>query len=147
MICMQRTLLGLLLAGTLSAAEPASAVPKGMVKIGDSRASAQSRFPGVAGSGALDDAAVMATVRSSGGLILNGVPTPRGVNSVVVTRGDVVQTSGSSAIATYADRQSVNLSPATSYESQSGRLIPTLTNTKPTKLGLFALPPVSIIKH
>ena len=121
MVYMQKTILGLLLAGLLSAAQP--------------------------GSAASNDATVVATVRSSGGLILNGVPTPRGVNSVVVTRGDVVETIGAPAIATYATGQSVNLSSATSYQSLPGRLVPTITNTQPTKATLFDCPQVSESKH
>ena len=135
MVCMQRMILGLLLAGVLSAAEPGSAI------------STKTPIVKIAGSDASDDATVVATVRSSGGLILNGVPTPRGVNSVVVTRGDVVETVGVAAVATYASGQSVNLAPATSYQSLPGRLVPPVTKAQPSRVGLFALTPVSVGKH
>lgn len=149
MVYMQKTILGLLLAGLLSAAEPGSAVSTKtpIVKITDKQAVAHSPSVGLAGSGASNDATVVATVRSSSGLILNGVPTPRGVNSVVVTRGDVVETIGAPAIATYATGQSVNLSSATSYQSLPGGLVPTITNTQPTKATLFDCPQVSQSKH
>ena len=149
MVCMQRMFLGLLLAGLLSAAEPGSAAPtkSPIVKIGDSRPVAQSRSIRLAGSGASDDATVVATVRSSGRLILNGVPTPRGVNSVVVTRGDVVETVGAPATATYALGQSVNLAPATSYQSLPGGLVPTATKAQPSRVGLFVLVKISVSKN
>jgi hypothetical protein len=136
--CMRKMILGLLLAGLVSAAEPGSAVStkSPVVKITDRRAVAQS-----------DDATVVATVRSSGGLILNGVPTPPGVNSVVVTRGDVVETVGAPATATYASGQSVTLSQATSYQSQPGRLVPGVTRTQPSRVGLFALTSISVSTH
>lgn len=57
----------------------------------------------------------IATVRSSSGLILNGVRTPPGVTSVVVLPGDVVDTLGGNAVATFADGRTVTLSAGTQY--------------------------------
>src|ERR1035437_1301691 len=73
LIYMQKTILGLLLAGLLSAAEPGSAVSTKtpIVKITDKQAVAHSPSVGLAGSGASNDATVVATVRSGSGLILN----------------------------------------------------------------------------
>ena len=149
MVGMRKAILGLMFAGLLSAAEPGSAVSTKtpVVKITDKRAVTQSPSIGQPGSGASDDAVVVATVRSSGGLILNGVPTPPGVNSVVVTRGDVVETVGAPAVATYTTGQSVSLAQATSYQSQPGRLVPTVTRPQPSKVGLFALTNLSVSTH
>ena len=143
-------MLGLLVAGTLSAAEPGSvdSTKTPIVKIAASRPAVHSPAIGLTGSGASDDATVVATVRSTGGLILNGVPTPAGVNSVIVTRGDVIETIGAPAIATYATGQSVNLSPATAYRSLPGHLAPTIiTNTQAPKTASFLVPPISVKKH
>ena len=57
----------------------------------------------------------LATVWSSGGLILNGVPTPRGVNSALVAPGDVVETVDAPAVARYRDGRVENLAPRTVY--------------------------------
>ena len=143
MVYVQRMTLGLLVAGMVFAAEPGSAnstEKTPIVKIADSRAVAKS-------PSASEDAIVVATVRSSGGLILNGMPTPRGVNSVVVTRGDVVETVGAPAVAIYATGQSLNLAPLTSYQSLPDRLVPTITKPRPSGVEIFALPPVSVVKR
>ena len=57
----------------------------------------------------------LATVWSSGGVILNGVPTPRGVNSALVAPGDVVETVDASAVARYRDGRVEKLAPRTVY--------------------------------
>lgn len=132
---MYKVFLGLVLVSLAVAADSGSAVStkKSLAKI-DSAAS---------------DASVIATIRSSDGLILNGVPTPPGVNSVVVTRGDVVETLGAFAIAVYANGQSVKLAPATTYQTQPDRLVPAVTKSQPpsSRVGTFALGPVSVVKH
>ena len=56
-----------------------------------------------------------ATVWSSGGLILNGVATPRGVNSALLAPGDVVETVDAPAVARYRDGRMENLAPRTVY--------------------------------
>lgn len=141
---MQRMIFGLLLAGLLSAADTATSTPN--IKITDRRAVVKSHVVGLQGNSSSDDA-VIATVRSGGGLILNGVPTPPGVNSVVVTRGDVLQTIGAPAVATYTGGQSVSLPPATSYQAQAGTLVPNGAATQPSRVGTFALTKVSVNKH
>jgi hypothetical protein len=145
---MRKAILGLLLAGVLSAADQGGVAAKTPnIRITDRRAVVRSPSIGLPGSGASDDAAVIALVRSSGGLFLNGVPTPPGVNSVVVTRGDVVETVGAPAVATYATGQIVNLAPATTYQSLPGRLVPGITSTKSGKTLNLTLPPVSGSAH
>jgi hypothetical protein len=57
----------------------------------------------------------IATIRSSGGLVLNGVATPAGVNSVVITRGDVVETLSAPAIMTYRDGKVMTLAPGSKF--------------------------------
>ena len=59
--------------------------------------------------------APVATVRSSSGLILNGVRTPAGVTSVIVKPGDVLDTLGEAAVATYPNGKIVNLAAGTQY--------------------------------
>jgi hypothetical protein len=101
---MKKTMIALLLAGSLYAAEPVNGGRAS--KTGDESATTNksnaSFLP-------------VATIRSSGGLILNGVPTPAGVNSVIVTRGDVVQTLNAAATATYRDGRVVNLAAGTQF--------------------------------
>ena len=53
------------------------------------------------------------TVWSSGGVILNGVATPRGVNSALVAPGDVVETVDAAAVARYRDGRVEKLAPRT----------------------------------
>jgi len=131
---------GLLSVGLLSAADKVAAASPTPVRITDSRAVTSNAAADA------DDTSVVATIRSTGGLILNGVPTPRGVNSVVVTRGDVIQTLSAPAVAFYPNGQSTSLAAASTYRSLPGRL-EAGTGSSKTGASLFALPPVSVIKR
>jgi len=62
-----------------------------------------------------DSTLPVATIRSGGGLVLNGVATPAGVNSVVIARGDVVETLSASAVVTFRDGRVMNLAPGSKY--------------------------------
>lgn len=53
--------------------------------------------------------APITTIRSQGGLIVNGIHTPVGVNSAIVTPGDSFDTLGAAATVTYSDGRSVVL--------------------------------------
>jgi len=101
---MKKTMIALLLAGSLYAAEPVSGGRAS--KSGDDSTNKASK-----GSSFLP----IATIRSSGGLILNGVPTPAGVNSVIVTKGDVIQTLTATATATYRDGRVMSLPAGTQF--------------------------------
>jgi hypothetical protein len=84
-----------------------------------------------------------ATVWSPGGLILNGVPTPRGVSSALVAPGDIVETVDAPAVARYRDGRVENLSPRTVYALPKGAKSLKPTGAKPgSQAGLFRLPPV-----
>jgi len=56
----------------------------------------------------------VATVRSSGRLIVNGIVTPPGVNSVIVAPGDLISTMDG-AILVFRDGKTASLSPAQEY--------------------------------
>lgn len=62
-----------------------------------------------------ESALPIATIRSGGGLVLNGIATPAGVNSVVIARGDVVETLSSYAVVTFRDGRVMNLAPGSKY--------------------------------
>jgi hypothetical protein len=84
-----------------------------------------------------------ATVWSSGGLILNGVPTPRGVNSALVAPGDVVETVNAPAVARYRDGRVVNLAPRTVYALPKDATALKATGAKAgAQRGLFRLIPI-----
>ena len=74
----------------------------------------------------------IATIRSSGGLILNGVSTPAGVNSVVIARGDVVETLSSSAVVTFRDGRVMNLAPGSKYGVSHRSGLPVAAGTSRT---------------
>jgi hypothetical protein len=100
---MIKKLTGLLLvAGALYAAEPA---------VNGRSSTAQGRTKGNTAESNLP----IATIRSSGGLVLNGVATPAGVNSVVITRGDMVETLSTPAVVTYRDGRVMTLAPGSRY--------------------------------
>ncbi|MGA2774234.1 MAG: hypothetical protein ABSG26_25890 [Bryobacteraceae bacterium] len=86
-----------------------------------------------------------ATVWSSGGLILNGVPTPRGVNSALVAPGDVVETVDAPAVARYRDGRVENLAPRTVYTLPKDAGALKATGAKAgSRSGLFRLIPIHV---
>lgn len=74
----------------------------------------------------------IATIRSGGGLVLNGVATPAGVNSVVVARGDMVETLSSSAVVTFRDGRVMNLAPGSKYGVNQRSGVPVAVGTSRT---------------
>ena len=85
----------------------------------------------------------LATVWSSGGLILNGVPTPRGVNSALVAPGDVVETVDAPAVARYRDGRVEKLAPRTVYTLPKDAAALKATGAKAgAGRGLFRLLPI-----
>ena len=65
------------------------------------------------------DAPPLMTARSSQGLLVNGVSTPRGVDSALIAPGDVIETQNVIAILRYKDGHTVTLAPATKYSVTS----------------------------
>jgi len=88
----------------------------------------------------------IATVLSSSGLMVNGVPTPPGVNSALVAQGDIIGTLNGPATMRFTDGRTMALSPLTAFQVSTRSGGPLVVSRNPIQSRLFALPPVSIHK-
>ena len=76
-------------------------------------------------------------------MILNGVATPRGVNSALVAPGDVVETVDAAAVARYRDGRAENLAPRMVYTlPKDGGALKATGAKAGSGSGLFRLIPI-----